>query len=241
MKPKWTRSLLEIFWPNRCPACNALIGPDKVVCEACGEHMLLEHDAVCRRCGKVGCICGKKELSYDRALAACAYAEETIPAIIRMKQSENTNFALFAARILAERLRHGIDFGEIDCVVPVPMHASKERLRGYNQAALIAREIATLLSLPCREDILYKEKTSRAQHELNAAERAKNVDSFHIRDIPLDGQRILLCDDVLTTGNTMSRCALLLKQQGASAVIAAAAATTVPRPKRPSPPKEETP
>ena len=241
MEPKWKRSLLEVLWPNRCPGCNALIGPDRVVCEACGEKMLLEHDAVCRRCGKVGCICDKKQLAYDRALAACAYAEESIPAIIRMKQSENTNFAEFAARILAERLRHGIDFGEIDLVVPVPMHPAKERQRGYNQAALIAREIASLLELPCREDILYKEKTSRAQHELNAAERAKNVDSFHIHDIPLDGQRILLCDDVLTTGNTMSRCAALLKQQGAAAVIAAAAATTVPQKKTATPPKEETP
>ena len=234
MKSKWTRSLLELLWPNRCPGCNALIGSDKVVCEACGERMLLEHDAVCRRCGKVGCICDKKQLAYDRAVAACAYAEETIPAIIRMKQSQNTNFAEFAARILAERLRHGIDFGEIDCVMPVPMHPSKERLRGYNQAALIARAVAAELSLPCREDVLYKDKVGRAQHELTAAERANNVDSFQIHDIPLDGQRILLCDDVLTTGSTMSRCAALLKQQGAAAVIAAAAATTVPHKSSPS-------
>ena len=241
MDPNWKRSLFELLWPNRCPGCNAFIGPDKVVCDACGENMILEHDAVCRRCGKVGCICAKKQLHYDRALAACAYDKDTIPAIIRMKQSQNTNFAAFTARILAERLRHGIDFGEIDCVMPVPMHPSKERLRGYNQAALIAKEIAALLELPYREDVLYKEKTGKAQHELTAAERAKNVDSFHIYDIDLSGLRILLCDDVLTTGNTMDRCAFLLKQQGAAAVIAAAAATTAPPDKRSPPSKEETP
>ena len=241
MDPNWKRSLFELLWPNRCPGCNAFIGPDKVVCDACGENMILEHDAVCRRCGKVGCICAKKQFHYDRALAACAYDKDTIPAIIRMKRSQNTNFAAFTARILAERLRHGIDFGEIDCVMPVPMHPSKERLRGYNQAALIAKEIAALLELPYREDVLYKEKTGKAQHELTAAERAKNVDSFHIHDIDLSGLRILLCDDVLTTGNTMDRCAFLLKQQGAAAVIAAAAATTAPPDKRSSPSKEETP
>lgn len=228
MEPKWKRSLCELLWPNRCPGCNALIGPHRDVCEACGERMLLEHDAVCRRCGKVGCICKKKQLAYDRAVVACAYAEEAAAAVIRMKRSVNTNFASFSARILAERIGNSVDIGPIDCVMPVPMHPSGIRRRGYNQAALIAREAATLLGLPCREDVLYKDKTGRAQHELNAEQRAQNVASFGIHDIPLDGQRILLCDDVLTTGNTMHRCAALLKQNGAAAVIAAAAATTAP-------------
>lgn len=243
MVPNWKRSLYELLWPNRCPGCNALIGPHRVVCDACGEQMLIEHDAVCRRCGKVGCICGKKQLAYDRAVAACAYEDKAAAAVIRMKRSANTNFAAFAARILAERIRGSVDIGPIDCVMPVPMHPSKIRRRGYNQAALIAKEIAAELALPYREDVLCKGKTRHAQHELSAAQRAQNVGSFSIRDIPLVGQRILLCDDVLTTGSTMSRCAELLKQNGAAAVIAAAAATTAPPGYGPakSPLKEETP
>lgn len=227
MKPRWTKYLYNLILPNRCPGCNAILQAEELVCDTCGEHMLIEHDAVCHICGKSPCLCGKRDFSYDRAVAACSYADETIPAVIRLKRSENTNFAYFSARILAERIRYSLNYGNFDYVMPVPMHISKQRRRGYNQAALIAKEIAGFLEIPYRDDVLYKNKTRHAQHELNAQERALNVSSFGIHDISLEGKRILLCDDVLTTGNTMSRCAALLKQNGAEAVVAAAAAATI--------------
>lgn len=233
MDKKWTNYLYNLFFPNRCPGCNTFLHPEELVCECCGEHMILTHDAICHICGKAACVCGKRTYSYDRAVAACRYADETVSAVIRMKVSENTNFARFAARILAERIRFSLNYGEPDCVMPVPMHPSNERRRGYNQAALIARELAGLLAVPYREDVLYKNKNKKAQHDLNAAERRQNVASFGIHNIPLDGMRILLCDDVLTTGSTMNRCAALLKQNGAAAVIIAAAATTIPHPTAP--------
>lgn len=228
MNKSWKKHLYSVLFPNRCPGCDTILHPDELVCERCGERMILEHDAVCRTCGKVACVCKTQRFHYDKAFAACRYADETVSAIVRMKLSQNTNFAYFSARILAERIRHSVNLGEPDCVMPVPMHPSKERRRGYNQAALIAQEVGALLSLPCRNDVLFKRKSKTEQHHLNAAQRRENAESFGIRDIPLDGIQVLLCDDVLTTGSTLSYCAALLKQNGASAVIAAAAATTVP-------------
>ena len=124
--------------------------------------------------------------------------------------------------------------------MPVPVHPSRLRQRGYNQAALIGKEIARLMDLPYREDVLCKGRSKVEQHRLSAEERARNVDSFFIRECSLDGMHILLCDDVLTTGNTMHRCAALLKERGAAAVIAAAAASTAPKQKENAVSKEDT-
>ena len=237
------RQLLNILWPNRCPGCNAFLTASEMVCPACAEDMLLGQDAYCHVCGKVACRCGRARYAFDRAVVSCAYAGATIPAVYQLKDSHNTNLTHFAAQILAERVKISPTYGVPDCVMPVPMHPSRRRRRGYDQASLIAKDLAARLGLPFRDDVLYRDKPGAVQHLLKSpAERAANVLSFGIRDIPLDGLRVLLVDDVLTTGSTMSRCASLLKQNGAVWVVAAAAATTVPHP-QPSPatdrPKED--
>ncbi len=228
---RWTSSLLNFFYPNRCPACGCLISAHELVCADCEDTLLLEQDAYCHDCGKVACICKRGTNSYDKAVICSAYRDHTVPAIVRLKKSENTNFAVYAAQILASRLEYGVSYyKKIDCVMPVPMHKSKQRMRGYNQASLIGKEIARLMDIPFREDVLTKDRSGAEQHTMkSAAERAGNVSGFGICECSLAGMRILLCDDVLTTGSTMSRCASLLKEKGASAVIAAAAATTVPK------------
>ncbi len=223
------RQLLNVLWPNRCPGCDCFLTANEMVCPACAEDMLLDHDACCHVCGKVACRCKEARFAYDRAVVSFAYAGATIPAVYRLKDSQNTNFAHFAAEILAERVKISPIYGVPDCVMSVPMHPSRRRKRGYDQAALIAKDMAERLDLPYRDDVLYRDRPGAVQHLLkNAAERAANVLSFGIRDVPLDGLRVLLVDDVLTTGSTLNRCASLLKQNGAVWVVAAAAATTVP-------------
>ncbi|MBR4318754.1 MAG: ComF family protein [Oscillospiraceae bacterium] len=223
-----TQKILNFFYPNFCPKCGVFLLPEELLCDSCAEKILLEQDGYCHQCGKETCICKYQTFAYDKAVVACRYDKETAPAVISLKMSKNTNFAYFSARILAERLKHGsyYQLQNISCVMPVPMHISKQRKRGYNQAALIAKELADLLHLPYREDVLFKERSNIAQHTLSAEARMQNVKSFGIRDISLKYQCILLCDDVLTTGSTMNRCAELLKSQQASAVIAAAASST---------------
>ncbi len=227
---QWTRSLLNFFYPNRCPACGAFLTAHLHLCDACAEALLLPQDGYCTSCGMIPCRCASGSFEYDRAVICSPYAKGAVNAILHLKRSTNTNFAYYAAGILAARLKDNPVYRQIDCVMPVPMHPEKQRSRGYNQAALIAAETARLLGLPCREDVLFKRRGNAEQHTLGAQARTSNVDSFGIHDCRLDGMRILLCDDVLTTGSTMNRCAALLKQQGASAVIAAAATTTIPKP-----------
>lgn len=221
------KQLLHLIAPNRCPGCGCALTAFELLCESCAEHIVLPDDFYCHGCGKVGCMCFQKPLSYDRAVICGMYAAEGRRAILKLKSASNTNYATFAAQILASRIRKIPAQALPDCVIPIPMHPTRQRRRGYNQAALIARGIAKELAIPCREDVLFRRQKGRIQHTLNARERAFNADSFGIHDIPLDGMRIILADDVITTGSTMDHCAALLRQNGASVVIAAAAATAV--------------
>ena len=82
---------------------------------------------------------------------------------------------------MAERLKNSLTYyGGYDCIMPVPMHPAKQRKRGYNQAGLIAQTMAEVLEIPYREDVLYKNPSRYAQHQLNAEERRLNVFSFGI-------------------------------------------------------------
>ena len=106
------------------------------------------------------------------------------------------------------------------------MATRKKRRRYCNPAEVLAKEIAAVTRIPMRTDLLHCAETAVAQHTLSAAQRRKHVSQFSAAGKDLKGYRILLCDDVLTTGSTMNRCAELLKAQGAVSVAAAAAATT---------------
>ncbi len=226
------KKILNFFYPNFCPLCETFLTAEELLCDVCGEKMLLGQDDYCHHCGKVSCMCQHHTPSYDKAVIACRYDKQTSPAVICLKNSRNTNFAYFAAQIIAQRLQYGQYYGTFDAIIPVPMHISKQRLRGYNQAALIAKEISRLLDVPFREDVLYKPTPGTEQHLLKSVqERARNVNAFKAYPVSLENQKILLCDDVLTTGSTMSRCATLLKENGAFSVTAAAASTTAPKKK----------
>lgn len=111
-------------------------------------------------------------------------------------------------------------------VAPVPMSRRKQLKRCCNPAAVLAKEVAAITRIPYRKDLLHDNGTGRQQHTLSAAQRRENTGQFSAGTVSLKGCRILLCDDVLTTGSTMNRCAALLKAQGAAEVAAVAATTT---------------
>ena len=109
----------------------------------------------------------------------------------------------------------------VDVLVPTPLHPLRLRSRGYNQSALLAREIGQRLNLPVREDLLKRSRDSRPQVEAESQqERRENVaDSFECR-ADATGLTALLIDDVATTGSTLSECAFALREAGASTVHA---------------------
>lgn len=163
-----------------------------------------------------------------RARAAGEYEGALRGVIHALKYSGRQSLA----RPLAERLRRrGRDLLEsVDCVVPVPLHWSREYHRGFNQAREIARHLG-----PCMVDMLVRHRPTRPQVELAADRRRANVEgAFKLRrhwfrTSNVAGLRIALVDDVSTTGATLEACAQLLKESGASEVYALTAARVVTR------------
>lgn len=108
-----------------------------------------------------------------------------------------------------------------DVIVPVPLHPSRQRVRGYNQSELLARKLAQAAELPVRDDLLMRVRATAPQVELGAEERRENVrGAFRCQDESAAGLRILLIDDVCTTGATLEACSQALRAGGADSVWA---------------------
>ena len=105
-----------------------------------------------------------------------------------------------------------------DAVTAVPLHSTRERARGYNQALLLARAVAAQCNLPVWEDTLRRTRATRSQIELDAVERHANVKDAFFAAERVAGKRLLLIDDVCTTGATMDECSIALKQRGEKSV-----------------------
>jgi ComF family protein len=127
---------------------------------------------------------------------------------------------------LVERMVRGRDDLDFDAVVPVPMHRAKVRRRGYNQAELLARALSRRIGVPCQTNLLAKTRDLDAQSKLPRAARSENVRGAFLASPRVKSRRILLVDDVCTTGATIRACAGELVRAGAARVAAAVVAKT---------------
>lgn len=214
--------IADLFFPNRCPICGSYINYDCFICEICNSQLSPVHDDICLKCGKIHreCICDK--ICYDKAFV-CFYYEGIAKTGIFSLKDGHKEFGYFIGRLLGEMIAEtGL---KADGVVPVPMSKKSYRKRRYNQAKVIAEKIADINKLPVLTDIIFKNE-SDVQHNLSRTERRKNTSAFYGGNKSLDNMKIILCDDVITTGSTLDRCAGILKEMGAAAVYAAAGTTT---------------
>lgn len=105
-----------------------------------------------------------------------------------------------------------------DMIIPVPLHPDRERARGYNQSQLVANELGRQAELPVLDGSLVRSRATHPQFELNALERRANVRGAFVADDQVKGARVLLVDDVCTTGATMDECGIALRKMGAQSV-----------------------
>lgn len=210
--------LVEVLYPKVCPGCG-LRGV--WLCDICQESVPpLDHD-ICLKCGSPvhePHLCQLAGQHVDRARAAYPYTGWAAASVRRFKYGdEPTRAEDLAVRMLSTVAA----FGAIDVVVPVPLHSSKLNLRGYNQSELLATRIAAHANLPTKP-LLLRTTATRPQVTLDQRSRHANVaGAFSLNpewSIPA-GQRILLIDDVRTTGATTDACAKVLKEDaGAQSV-----------------------
>lgn len=209
--------ILDLFFPNRCPVCRSFTEYNELVCEKCMKKLEKYTFESIDALPITGAF-------YDRKLAGYYYENEVKNGIYSLKDGHK-EFGYYLGNIISEKIICDETISKADCIIPVPMSAKSFRLRGYNQAAVIAETISTITGIKMMTGILYKHE-SKVQHSLNMTQRMENVSAYSIKNTDLSGRKIIICDDVCTTGSTINRCAELLKNMGAAEVYAAVGTTT---------------
>lgn len=233
------RGLASVIWPPHCGVCGVpTITSKQAMCQSCAADIHLYGSDVCLRCGRgrgfgVGLApqcaeCEKESESwpFDLIVAAGPYRGVLRDGIRSLKFRAQLRLARPLGAWLAMALwSRG---ASVDAVVAMPLSGARRRERGFNQAELIAREVAKLLEVPLLPAVL-RRKDAPPQFSLSEAERLENLKgrfSPGKRARAVTGRRVLLVDDVLTTGATARAAAKVLKQAKAAAVIVAVVART---------------
>jgi len=226
---------LALVYPQACAVCGDSVESrhDGVVCGRCWEATPLFQEAsgLCWKCGALSQVianadrrdrmrCGRCDDDAFHAARACGSYEGALRASI-LELKREPRVARRLALLLHEVQMRG-PLEAADLIVPVPLHADRECERGFNQAVVIARELARLSCLPLDEhSVVRRLHTERHRAGMDAKARRQSVaDAFAVRHRDLiAGQRVLLVDDVFTTGATASACAKALLERGAGAVF----------------------
>jgi len=232
----WTGGLLNaalaFFFPEACQLCGRerATAVEGFVCARCRAQVRFIRPPFCHRCGlsfegeitgPFECAnCRELELHFQSARSAVAARGPALEAIHRYKYHRALWFEPFLANLLICQAVPELERERWDWIVPVPLHAAKRRDREFNQAERLARRLAAALGIPANPRLLHRVLPTRTQTQLSRQERAANVRrAFALRPgVRLNGQRIVLVDDVFTTGATTSACARVLKTAGAGDV-----------------------
>lgn len=224
------KAALDALLPPLCLACQSVVDQPGMVCPTCWAKLSFLGAPMCRSCGlpfphDVGAsaecaACIADPPPWDRARAVFAYDETSRSLVLGFKHSDRLHAAPAFGRWLA---RAGAELvGEADIIAPVPLHWLRLALRRYNQSALLSHALAKTSGITCIPDLLTRTRRTPSQGKLGRAERLKNVaGAFRLRERyreRVEGKRVLLVDDVLTTGATARACVKALTSAGASAV-----------------------
>ncbi|MGD0545396.1 MAG: ComF family protein [Candidatus Acidiferrales bacterium] len=211
-----------------CPNCLASFQPIiDPMCDCCGRPFIsrVAGDAIRPLCR----LCRLDSFSFARARSYAVYNDALHSAILLLKYEAVTRLGGWFAAKLAEVVAHEAEQFQADVVVPVPLHRDRFRERGYNQSELIARPLARRLKLKTGSYLLMRTKPRPARLVLSRKEHWDSVrGAYATREgVRVDNLRVLLVDDVLTTGATLDSCSRALKRAGAKAVLGLTVARVV--------------
>ncbi len=203
------------IYPVRCPVCSDFIEYGEDFCDECKSKFT--ENRLDRHIDHV-----------EKFVAPFEYNAEIAPAIILMKDGIFGNAPYAFGKAVAEKLQNCEISSNIDFIIPVPLHKKDLKRRGENQSFLIAREIGKILKIPVRKNIVVKTLITAPQKNLSREMRLKNLKgAFSITDkSAILNRRILIIDDICTTGSTFEEIAKLLMKNGASKIYCASCCST---------------
>lgn len=219
------KDIMAVLFPKYCLGCTQIIGDNlPFLCVNCRHELRQTHfdtlpdsenPMIKKFWGKV---------SVEKAAALLYYEKGTVSQrlIHALKYHNREQVGQWLGQWYAYELAQSHYFQGVELVIPVPLHPKKKKKRGYNQVTLFAREIATQLQVPYMEDILIKQQYNSAQAKKHWLERQKSSkEQFVLKDTTtIAGKHILLVDDIVTTGATLTQCATLLIGAGAKVSFA---------------------
>ena len=227
--------LVDLVFPPRCPLCGTGVAAHTGLCAACWGGLVIPATPACGWCqrpfvgelpdGLVCAPCLAERPLHDGIAAATVYNPVSRKLVLAFKHGRRIALAPMLARLMVARLP-AVDAGWL--VVPVPLHRWRLWRRGFNQSALLAREIARATGATLAVDALERRKRTPALGGLGRDARARilrgSIRLHPRRQTPWQGAKVLLVDDVVTSGATTNACIALMKRAGAAKVVIACAA-----------------
>ena len=210
---------VDLVLPPSCAACGR---GGAFLCEPCEASLSRLERPYCARCAHPGAdrlceACASSPPAFDGIRAVCLFDGAARKLVHSLKYANFRAVAPDMARLLADLPGPRPVPGEV--IVPVPLHPRRERTRGYNQSELLARTVGKRMGLPVRPGIVRRVRNTPPQVSIeNYEERRSNIEGSFACPASLSGESVLLMDDVVTTGSTMSACAAALKAAGARSV-----------------------
>jgi ComF family protein len=220
----WMRWALDFALPPRCAGCGTIVGDVHSFCPDCWKDVEFLGETGCSTCGlplqtteQTTCaVCLAKPPRIARTRAAVAYGDLARSLAIRLKYGRKVAIARTMARYMAPLVGEGTD----RLLVPVPLHRTRLWGRGFNQSALVARELSRRLGIAANPLALRRIRRTPPLKGMSPLQRRKTVaGAFRVRDkTAVAGKTVILIDDVLTTGSTVEACARTLKRAGAARI-----------------------
>ena len=234
---KFVNGLAELIFPARCASCG--MGVDEGdFCEECAARITFVKSPLCPKCGlpyfvegAQDHLCGDCILAGDQyyasARAVSVYDGIVLDLVHRFKYGGKMSAGKVLGTMMADKAGDFFDMSRFDLVIPVPLHRERLRHRGFNQSLVLARQVAAKYGVEVEFEALRRLRDTQPQVNLGGDERRGNLKGAFSVEVPLEGKRVLLIDDVYTTGSTVRESARALVEGGAREVEVYTAARAV--------------
>lgn len=226
--PQGIDFMTDILFPRRCPVCGGIVLPKgDLICPGCMTKLSWVRRPVCKKCGKEVldetieyCYdCTRHKRSFDYGLSLINYDDTASRSMARIKYNNRREYLDFYSEAMVRKMGKRICFMDGDALIPVPVHPSRRRERGFNQAEELARRLSGPLGIPVNTSILKRTRKTAPQKSLDSGGRLKNLEqAFAASVLPSGMKNIILVDDIYTTGSTIEACTRALRKAGAEHV-----------------------
>ncbi|AZL16223.1 ComF family protein [Rickettsiales endosymbiont of Stachyamoeba lipophora] len=230
---------INLTFPPKCLSCQEYTLTSNALCSKCWQkiehignnvcvicsdfidHLTWDEERLCKRCNK-------NRPYYNQVIALFFYSDQVKKLVLNYKYKDHTYLSQYFSSLLLSRLKQ-LNINNIDVITFIPLHIRRLLTRKFNQSGLIAQYLGNKLQLPCKS-LLVRKKHTKPQNQLSFLDREKNIyDCFKINtkyQNLIKNKHILLVDDVITTGSTVSEAAKILKNHGAQTVTIVCIART---------------